>query len=156
MASSNFSSDVFWLVTRNQSSYIVKRGHGSGVTVFSKEPLNLTNKHSRKQSGVVNEKAVGVQPGERGVVLITKNNAEKNGQKPATLFKKTPLKKHNRKVYATIASTVAKKGYRPDLRADAVARASNIIASQRQKKDKPAPKPRGKKAKAQAQAKSSA
>lgn len=28
--------------------YIVKRGHGSASTNFSKEPLNLTNLHSRK------------------------------------------------------------------------------------------------------------
>lgn len=32
--------------------YIVKRGHGSASTVFSKEPLNLTNLHSRKVRAV--------------------------------------------------------------------------------------------------------
>lgn len=43
-------------------------------------------------------------------------------------------------------NSTAKKGYRSDLRAEAVARASAVRASQRDKKDVPAAKLRGKKA----------
>jgi large subunit ribosomal protein L28e len=42
--------------------------------------------------------------------------------------------------------STAKKGYRPDLRRDAVARASAVKLSQREKKETPAPKLRGAKA----------
>jgi len=50
--------------------------------------------------------------------------------------------------YATIVSSTAKKGYRPDLRQAAVARASALIKSQRSPpKDKAPTKPRGVKAK---------
>ncbi|CCX12114.1 ribosomal L28e/Mak16 [Pyronema domesticum] len=135
MSYPNLSADVFWECTRNRSSYMVKRGHGTSQTIFSKEPMNLKNIHSRKNSGLVNEKAIGVMPGtDRGVILITKTSNEKNGQKPIKLFQKTELKKHNRKVYGSIVNTTAKKYYRPDLRADAVARASAILHSQRKQK----------------------
>lgn len=52
----------------------------------------------------------------------------------------------SRKLYKSVVSSTAKKGYRPDLRRDAVARASAVKLSQREKKDKPAPKLRGAKA----------
>ncbi|KAF8532979.1 ribosomal L28e/Mak16, partial [Trichophaea hybrida] len=151
---SNYSSDLFWELTRNRSSYIVKRGHGTSKVIFSKEPLNLTNKHTRKQSGLVNEQAIGIQPGtERGVsVVITKTSHEKNGNKPAALSNKVELKKHNRKVYGTIVNSTTKHYYRPDLRQDAVSRASAILYSQRAKKPTPEKKPRGSKAKKAAEA----
>jgi large subunit ribosomal protein L28e len=44
-------------------------------------------------------------------------------------------------------SITAKSGYRPDLRAAAVSRASAIRQSQKPKKDAPESKPRGSKAK---------
>ena len=51
-----------------------------------------------------------------------------------------------RKLYKSVVNSTAKKGYRPDLRRDAVARASAVKLSQRQKKERPAPKVRGAKA----------
>lgn len=50
------------------------------------------------------------------------------------------------RAYKGVASRAAKFNYRPDLRADAVARVSAIRASQRPKKSAPAPKLRGAKA----------
>ena len=52
----------------------------------------------------------------------------------------------SRKLYKGVVNSTAKKGYRSDLRAEAVARASAVKLSQREKKDMPAPKLRGKKA----------
>lgn len=43
------------------NSYLCKRKQAGGVQ-FSRDPLNLTNKHSRKHAGFVNEKAIGIQP----------------------------------------------------------------------------------------------
>jgi large subunit ribosomal protein L28e len=51
------------------------------------------------------------------------------------------------RTYKGIASVTAKSGYRPDLRAPAIARASAIRQSQRPKKDAPEKKLRGTKAK---------
>ena len=48
--------------------------------------------------------------------VITKTSSKKNANKPSTLFQKVELKKHNRKVYGSIANATAKHLYRPDLR----------------------------------------
>ena len=49
--------------------------------------------------------------------------------------------------FRSIVTSTAKRGYRADLRADAVARASALRQAQRAKKDAPTPKLRGSKAK---------
>ncbi len=55
------SSDVAWAVTRNNSAYLLKK---RGVAKpFSSDPLNLTNKHSQRYTGLVNKKAIGIAPG---------------------------------------------------------------------------------------------
>ncbi|KAL3425658.1 hypothetical protein PVAG01_02449 [Phlyctema vagabunda] len=53
--SSQVSADLIWEVARSQNAFLVKRKTGGGVQ-FSKDPLNLTNKHSRKYAGFVNTK----------------------------------------------------------------------------------------------------
>jgi len=52
------------------------------------------------------------------------------------------------RTYHSVIKATANRNYRPDLRADAIARASAIKKSQRPVKETPAPKPRGAKAKA--------
>ena len=59
------------------------------------------------------------------------------------------------RVYKGIANYTAKQGYRADLRAEAVARASAIRQSQQPKKDVPEKKARGAKAKKAAEKESS-
>jgi large subunit ribosomal protein L28e len=51
------------------------------------------------------------------------------------------------RTYKSIANQTAKSGYRPDLRAAAIARASALRRSQRPVKPTPERKPRGKAAK---------
>ncbi|RPA83824.1 ribosomal protein L28e [Ascobolus immersus RN42] len=119
------------------------------TVTFSREPLNLVNLHSRKYSGLVNEKAIGVVPAPNGgVTLLTKKDATKHSNKPASVINSTTFGPNTqpRKTYAGIVNSTAKKYYRPDLRKAAVARASAIKLSQRAKKDKAPAKPRGKKA----------
>ena len=48
MAASIHSSELQWQLLRTSHSFLVKRG---GHT-FSSEPLNLTNQHSAKFSGL--------------------------------------------------------------------------------------------------------
>jgi large subunit ribosomal protein L28e len=47
--------------TGKNNSYLVKRTQAGGVQL-SRDPLNLTNKHSRKQAGFANEKGIGIHP----------------------------------------------------------------------------------------------
>ncbi|KKY21090.1 putative 60s ribosomal protein l28 [Phaeomoniella chlamydospora] len=144
---SNISADLIWALNRSHNSFLVKRKEAGGVQ-FSRDPLNLTNKHSRKQAGFANEKAVGVQDsGNGGIVLVTKKtktglNKPASNTNTVTFGKNTPT----RKIYKGVATHVGKNGYRSDLLSDAVQRTSAIRWSQKEKKEKAASKPRGAKA----------
>lgn len=46
--SSNVSSELLWAITRNNSSYIVKRGPVKDQIILTREPLSLTNQHTYK------------------------------------------------------------------------------------------------------------
>merc|ERR1712225_217641 len=54
--SSQVSSDLIWEIVGAQNAFLVKRAQSGGVR-FSRDPMNLVNKHSRKHAGFVNEKA---------------------------------------------------------------------------------------------------
>ncbi|KAI9810962.1 MAG: hypothetical protein M1827_005693 [Pycnora praestabilis] len=164
----NVSSDLIWELTRPNNSYLVKRKSGGG-SQFSRDPLNLVNKHSRKYEGFVNQKvyiptpealtghlAVGIQPGEKGgVTLITKKT--KHTSRPAANMNRITWGKNksNQRAYKGIVNYTAKQGYRADLRAEAIARASAILETQKPKKDNPEKKLRGGKAKKAAEKESS-
>ncbi|KAA8643185.1 60S ribosomal protein L28 [Aspergillus tanneri] len=142
-ARSNVSSDLVWQITRTQNAFLVKRNNGGG-SQFSRDPLNLQNKHSFKYAGYANTKAIGVQPTEDGgVAAITKKPG--NPQQPAknVVTVNYGPKTSNRKIYKGVAEKSAKSGYRADLRQDAVARVSAIRRTQKPKKDTPPRKPRG-------------
>ncbi|TAQ89815.1 malate dehydrogenase [Chlorociboria aeruginascens] len=143
------SADLIWEIARNQNAFLVKRKSGGGVQ-FSRDPFNLVNVHSRKHAGFVNDKAVGVIPAEGdkgGVTLITKKS--KHAQRPGSHTHKVTYggNKTTRKTYKGIVNNTAKSGYRSDLRAESVARASAIRKSQKPVKESPEKKVRGAKAK---------
>ncbi|KAK6362013.1 hypothetical protein TWF730_005717 [Orbilia blumenaviensis] len=149
--SATVSSDLLWELTRSNSSFLVKRKTGGGVKL-SRDPLNLRNVHSRKHSGTVNSKAIGIVPsGKGGISLLTKKSTG------STITQSYKPSKTSRKAYHQIANSTTKKGYRADLREDAIARASALIRSYR-KPVKPTKesKPRGSKAKASAASAASA
>ncbi|KAL4801729.1 ribosomal L28e protein family-domain-containing protein [Aspergillus unguis] len=139
----NVSSDLVWQLTRNQNAYLVKRNNNGGVQ-FSRDPLNVLNKHSFKYAGYANTKAVGVQATENGgVVAITKK--PNTSQQPAKNYATVTYGPNasNRKIYKGVADRTAKGGYRADLRQDAIARVSAVRRSQKAKKETPARKVRG-------------
>ncbi|CAI7623486.1 unnamed protein product [Penicillium palitans] len=142
---SNISNDLVWQITRNQNSFLVNRNSGGGFQ-FSRDPLNLLNKHSYKYAGYANNKAVGVQATENGVAVITKKPS--NPQQPAQNVVTVTYgpSTSTRKIYKGVADKTAKNNYRADLREEAVARVSAVRRSQLPKKDTPAQKPRGAKA----------
>ncbi|KAG5929383.1 hypothetical protein E4U42_006123 [Claviceps africana] len=146
-ALSNMSSDLVWEIVRNNNCFLSKSNRNGGVQ-FSRDPLNLTNKNSRKHAGFVNAKAVGIIPNEKGgITVISKKTTD--ATKPVKTFIKTThgANKTSRKTYKAVANLTAKSSYRPDLRSAAVERASAIRRSQRPVKADPEPKPRGNKAK---------
>ncbi|PWY71508.1 ribosomal protein L28e [Aspergillus sclerotioniger CBS 115572] len=139
----NVSSDLIWQLTRTQNAFLVKRNSGGG-SQFSRDPLNLENKHSFKYAGYANTKAVGVQATENGgVVVISKKPS--NPQQPAKNVVSVTYGPNasTRKIYKGVADKTAKNGYRADVRESAVARVSAIRRSQKPKKETPPQKPRG-------------
>ncbi|KAL1304398.1 hypothetical protein AAFC00_003398 [Neodothiora populina] len=142
----NNSYDLIWETIRNNNAFLVKRKQAGGVQ-FSKDPLNLTNKHSRKYSSLANPAAIGINATKDGKIALTtklgKKAAKPNKSYQTSTFKaSTP----SRKLYRSIVTSTYNKGYRPDLREEAVQRATAVVLSQREKKAAPASKPRGKKA----------
>ncbi|KAG7112587.1 60S ribosomal protein L28-1 like [Verticillium longisporum] len=78
----NVSQDLVWELTRAHNSFIVKRkGLGNSV-IFSRDPYNLTNIHSKKHAGYAHDKSISIQAGENGAVQVVSKN-EKKAQKPA-------------------------------------------------------------------------
>ncbi|KAJ3306114.1 hypothetical protein HDV03_000348 [Kappamyces sp. JEL0829] len=109
------SSDLIWLIVRNNSSFLVKR---NGIQL-SREPGNLLNKQSFKSSGLTN-KVVTITPAEKGV-KVTVNTPK--GKKTTTLT-------GNVRQSARTVKTLVTDAGRPDLVSAALARVSRIIASQ--------------------------
>ncbi|EOO02866.1 putative ribosomal protein l28e protein [Phaeoacremonium minimum UCRPA7] len=143
----NVSADLVWEIVRSQNAYLVK-SKTAGKVQFSRDPLNLTNKHSRKYAGFVNDKAIGITGGEKGGVQVVSKKAG-SANAPAKGSHKVTFggAKSSRKIYKSVANQTAKSGYRGDLREAAVARASAIRRSQRPVKPEPETKLRGSKAK---------
>ncbi|EKG15871.1 Ribosomal protein L28e [Macrophomina phaseolina MS6] len=146
----NVSADLIWEVTRNTSAFLLKRRQAGGVQ-FSRDPLNLTNKHARKYEGFVNDKAFGIQPSENGGVQLLLKKSNKSN-KPAAAIQTSTFgpSTSSRKVYKNIINSTVKRHYRADLQKEAVARASAIKKSQKPVKTEKPAKLRGKKALQQA------
>ena len=138
------SSDIVWAITRNNSAYLLKKR--GCPKPFSTDPLNLTNKHSQRYVGLVNTKAVGIQPlskkfadnKEKGFVLTVKKG---KGNKPSASTASVTMKAGARASLPKIKSMLGKQRYRKDLTKAALRRASAIIRS-----EKPLPARKGTKA----------
>ncbi|TBU21502.1 ribosomal protein L28e [Dichomitus squalens] len=138
------SGDLQWLLLRNGNAFTVKRLPEGPI--LSREPGNLTNIHSHKYSGLANEKAIAVTDSESGIKLTyRKKGAAPNAVRPALVTTTIRSRSGGRRA-AGITAKLAKRGYRPDLRAAALARVSALLASKKEKKLAPPKKARGKKA----------
>merc|ERR1712154_466830 len=128
------SNDVAWAITRNSSCYLLKKRNCPKP--FSTEPMNLTNKHSKRYSGLCNSRAIGVTFGDKGSQVVMKK--PKSANKPAKSTTKTTLKSGPRRSVPVLKRLIAGQRYRKDLTAAACKRASAICRSQ-----KPLPKRKG-------------
>ena len=128
------SSDIAWAVVRNNSAFLLKKR--GCPKPFNTDPLNLTNKNSQRYVGMVNAKAVGVQPlpkkladsKEKGFVLTVKKG---NGKRPAKTLATVTMKNGARGSLPKIKSLLGKQRYRKDLTKAALRRAAAIIRSEK-------------------------
>jgi len=140
------SSDLQWLLLRNYNSFVVKRVPEGPV--FSREPGNLRNLHSHKYSGLTNEKTIDISESSEGTIQITtrKTKVAPTAVRPA--FAKSTIRPRSgpRRAQGIVAQ-IAKRGYRPDLRAAALARVSALLATKKQRMPTPPKKVRSRKVK---------
>ncbi|KAH7880498.1 ribosomal L28e protein family-domain-containing protein [Lentinula edodes] len=108
------SSDLQWLLLRKSNSYMVK-GLPEGP-IFSKEPGNLLNIHSHKYSGLANAKTIDVSD-VNGKITITTHKTKVSPRAVAPVRSTFSVRSRSGTRRALgIASSTAKRGYRPDLR----------------------------------------
>ncbi|EKX47990.1 large subunit ribosomal protein L28e, cytoplasmic [Guillardia theta CCMP2712] len=118
----NTSADLLWMLTRSNSSFLVKRE--SGRIQLSKDPFNLMNKNSFKYSGLANGKSADIRQYEnKGIVLTTK--LTKAATSPAKSVRKVVCSRDFERNFKKVANCVSKTVggyYRPDLEKSALAR----------------------------------
>ncbi|KAG6916871.1 hypothetical protein DXG01_004852 [Tephrocybe rancida] len=139
------SSDLQWLLLRNNNSFIVKRVVEGPV--FSKEPGNLRNLHSYKFSGLANSKSIDISETPAGIQVSARKTKASSGAVKAAIAKSTIRPRSGPRRAQGVVAQYAKRGYRPDLRTAALARVSALIAAQKEPKPSPPKKLRGSKAK---------
>ncbi|GAW09339.1 60s ribosomal protein l28 [Lentinula edodes] len=138
------SSDLQWLLLRKSNSYMVK-GLPEGP-IFSKEPGNLLNIHSHKYSGLANAKTIDVSD-VNGKITITTHKTKVSPRAVAPVRSTFSVRSRSGTRRALgIASSTAKRGYRPDLRKATLARTAALLSAQKEPKGAPPKKLRGKKA----------
>ncbi|KAI9569398.1 ribosomal L28e/Mak16 [Boletus coccyginus] len=138
------SADLQWLLLRKHNSFLVKKVPEGPI--FSTEPGNLRNLHSHKYSGLANAKTIDIKDSPSGIqVTIKKSKGTPHQVSTARTTFTIRNRSGGRRALGVVAG-LAKKGYRPDLRAAALGRTSALIAAQKEKKVRPPRKARGKKA----------
>ena len=127
MCSSDLA-DLVWMLTRGNSSFLVKRE--SGRVQFSAEKYNLTAQNSFKYQGIANDKAVDIaqyytdkeKKNPKGITLSTKSAKGVNA--PCKLDKETVCAKDFRRDFKRVAKCIKShvSRTRPDLVKPALAR----------------------------------
>ncbi|KAJ3289408.1 ribosomal protein L28e [Rhizoclosmatium globosum] len=136
------SADLAWLLTRDTSSFLVKR-KGNTAIQLSRDPANLTNVHSFKYSGLTDRPVYIASAGAKGVTVAVKK-ADHDNKPGKALSTKTIAHTGRRGVSNQVNKIV--KAYRADLVKAALGRASRLIDAQAEGKKAPVKKLRGKKA----------
>lgn len=117
------SADLQWQLIRENHSFLVKR---DGI-LLSAEPANLSNRHSFKFSGLVNNKTVAVNADKAGkITLVTRKTSGDSSRFIVKSSLKTPLNRnmrsHSSRAARTIVANTSRAYYRRDLTKFAVAR----------------------------------
>nr|SVE76780.1 EOG090X0JNN [Daphnia longispina] len=107
------SSHLQWLITRNTSSFILKKRNVKQP--FSREPLHLTNRHCYKYNTLIHKNVIGVEPAKdkNGFMVVMKS--KKKVYKPKASMIRFQIKSGPRHSLAKLRNIV-KGGYRKDCR----------------------------------------
>ena len=136
------SSNVQWMVIRNNSSFLRKRKLGT----FTTEPNNSKNRNSFRLNGLIHPKVVGIEAVKDGKGVVFSTGSVKNVKKPKKRLHKVKLNKDSRRTLTTIRRTIRKQHYRKDLKMAALRRASALLRGQRLTVATPATPATGKRA----------
>lgn len=142
------SRNVAWDAMRNSSSFRVKSLSGTRA-VLSREAGSLSNTHSMSSSGLVNDKAISIQPAaaKEGAFFPVSMRVKtaKNAQKPKSGAATISLSRGGfNRALVNIKRASGDRFYRKDLERAALARYSAIVRSQTPaRNDKVAGKGRG-------------
>ncbi|KAL8279619.1 hypothetical protein RQP46_007932 [Phenoliferia psychrophenolica] len=135
MANGNIASaDLTWLLIKNNTSFMHKRV--GAYRVFSAEKGNLRNIHAHKFSGLANARTLTIEgtASNHGLV-ISNRKADASPFAIASAVETKKVKgKSGRKAAREVMNVASGKAGRLDLRTDALARASAILASQSSRK----------------------
>lgn len=110
------TDSLTWLLTKNTSSFIVKRNN----VEFSREKFNLMNRNCRKYSGLAAVKGLDLSIQDKKVFMTTKKSKKVNT--PVKAQNVVPLNKGFHAVAHTITSQSVANYYRADLKKAALAR----------------------------------
>merc|ERR1739845_302190 len=67
------SQSIVWGITRQNHAYLLKSRKNGGVQ-FDKHTANLKNKNTLKYSGIANAKAISIQAGDEGSIVLKSGN----------------------------------------------------------------------------------
>ncbi|XP_054714589.1 60S ribosomal protein L28-like [Uloborus diversus] len=123
------SSHLTWMIIRNRSSFMIKKRNVKKY--FNSDPLNMKNIHSPRFCGLVQKKAIMVEPHAQnnGVNLVFKKARHQN--RPVKALQREQLTRNARRTMTVIKKFVKQNKYRKDLKMLALRRASAILKSQR-------------------------
>lgn len=110
----NSSTDLNWLITRNHSSFLLKR---KGVNhYFSTDPLNPKGLFKPRFQGTTQPRMLSIQenPTGKGVVMVYKTKNKQN--RPAKSLARVVMSGNSRRTIRNIKQFVNKKNYRNDLK----------------------------------------
>jgi len=93
-----------------------------GMVTFSSEPGNLRSLNAAKYSGLIQSKTVGIAPTPEGDAITMVLGTKKGYSQPAKGQVVIPLNKNFRSCVKSISKTALADTYRPDLKADALAK----------------------------------
>src|SRR5687768_5965164 len=108
------SRDLLWLLTRNNSSFLIKR---RGINRrFSRDPLNPKGLYLPRFQGSIQPKAVTVEPNASGKGVSLVYRKRRHQQKLAKSLAKVELNKGPRRTLNNIRKFCNKNLYRTDLK----------------------------------------
>jgi large subunit ribosomal protein L28e len=131
------SDSLLWELTRKNTSFMKKtngRTKRSGTIKFSCEKGNVKSLSQFKYSGLANSKVVDVVCTEENRAQLVTKTASKAAVEPKGSFRSININKDFRRSEKVICSQALDNYYRPDLKADVLAKYYKVYQANRRAK----------------------